>query len=109
MKWQKQGLIFNVDNNAEWMNSYACGPVVDMIDNHVWRIYFTTRDTKNRSRPTYIEVAAGNPKEILYAHNKPLLELGKIGTHDDCGVSVLSILDVDGKKFMYYLGWTVRN
>jgi hypothetical protein len=109
MKWEKKGFIFNVDGNYEWMNSYACGPVVDMISDDVWRIYFTTRDTKGRSRPTYLEVEAGNPQKVLYVHDKPLLDIGKIGTFDDCGVSVLSLLDHDGKKYMYYLGWTVRN
>lgn len=109
MKWEKRGRIYNVDQNYEWMNSYACGPVVDIIDDTVWRIYFTTRDTKGHSRPTYMEVEAGNPKNILYVHDRPLLDIGKIGTFDDCGVSVLSVLDHGGKKYMYYLGWTVRN
>ncbi|MGB9152476.1 MAG: hypothetical protein WCD70_05255 [Alphaproteobacteria bacterium] len=108
-KWAKQGLIFNVNKEAEWMDSYATGPVVDMTNDRVWRIYYNTRDSKGRSRPTFIEVETGNPKNILYVHDKPLLDIGKIGTFDDCGVSVLSLLDHDGKKYMYYLGWTVRN
>jgi hypothetical protein len=109
MKWGKHGLIYNVDGTEEWRSSYACGPVVDILDDKVWRIYFTTRNSKNQSRPTYIEVEAGNPKNILYVHDKPLLEVGKIGTFDDCGVSVLSITTIGNQKYMYYLGWTVRN
>ena len=80
-----------------------------MINDKIWRIYYTTRDTRGRSRPSYLEVEAGNPKNIVYVHDHPLLDIGKIGTFDDCGVSVLSVLDFEGKKYMYYLGWTVRN
>ena len=109
MKWVKHGLIYNVNKKNEWMDSYAGLPIVDMISDQLWRIYFTTRDAKGRSRPTYIEVEAGNPKNILYIHDMPLLDIGKIGTFDDCGISAISILDHDDKKYMYYLGWTVRN
>jgi hypothetical protein len=109
IKWNNKGLIFNSEGKYDWSKSYATGPVVDVIDNNIWRIYYTTRDDKNRSRPSYIEVEANNPKNILYIHNKPLLDVGKIGTFDDCGISVLSILNFNGKKYMYYLGWTVRN
>ncbi len=109
MRWEKKGFIFNSDGKYDWSRSYAGGPIVDMISDKVWRIYYTTRDAENHSRPSYIEVEAGNPKNILYVHDKPLLDLGKIGTFDDCGVSVLSTLDYQDKKYMYYLGWTVRN
>jgi hypothetical protein len=105
----KKGLIFNSEGKYDWSRSYAVGPVVDIVNDKIWRIYYTTRDEKNRSRPSFIEVEAGNPQNILYIHDKPLLDIGKIGTFDDCGVSVLSILDFEGKKYMYYLGWTVRN
>lgn len=107
--WRKQGLIFNSDGAREWSRAYAVGPVVDRLDDKIWRIYYTTRDAGNHSRPSFIEVEAGNPRNVLYAHDRPLLDIGKIGTFDDCGVSVLSLLDVGPLKYMYYLGWTVRN
>lgn len=109
MKWEKKGFIYNTDGAHDWARSYACGPVVDMISDKVWRIYFDTRDDFNHSRVTYIDVEAGNPENILYVHDRPLLDLGKIGTFDDCGITISSLLDHDGKKYMYYLGWTVRN
>lgn len=108
-KLLKKEFIYNTKGIYDWSRMYACGPVVDIISDKVWRIYYSTRDSFNHTRPTYIEVEAENPANILYEHDNYLLGLGKIGTFDDCGVSVLSLLDLDNKKYMYYLGWTVRN
>ncbi len=109
MDWQKKGLIFNCNPDFDWSKTHATGPTVDIVDEKIWRIYYTTRDAKNHSRISYIEVEAGNPQNILYIHNEPLFDIGKIGTFDDCGTSVSSIIDFEGQKYMYYLGWNVRN
>ncbi|MDR1505336.1 MAG: hypothetical protein LBT43_23060 [Prevotella sp.] len=105
----KKGYIFNTDGRYEWSSSHACGPTVNIVNDKVWRIYYSTRDGANHSRPSYLEVEAGNPEHILYVHNNFLFDLGKIGTFDDCGITISSICDVADKKYMYYLGWTVRN
>lgn len=109
MKLIKNEFIFNTDGEKDWSRTYAGGPIVDRIDEKIWRIYYSTRDSFNHSRPTYIEVEAGNPTNILYEHDRPLFGLGKIGTFDDCGITLSSISNYKGKKYLYYLGWTVRN
>lgn len=109
MKLLDRKFIFNTDSEYDWSRSHAGIPTIDVINDKIWRIYYTARDSFNHSRPSYIEVEAGNPTNILYVHDRPILGLGKIGTFDDCGVSVSSILDYKNKKYLYYLGWTVRN
>lgn len=109
MAWIKEGLIYLPTGNYPWNKSHAQVPTVDIVDDKIWRIYFGTRDEKNRTFTSFIEVEAGNPKNILYEHNKPILPLGKIGTFDDCGVMPSWILNVGDLKYLYYIGWTVRN
>lgn len=109
MKLIKKEFIFNTNEEQDWSRMYAVAPIVDRIDEKRWRIYYSTRDSFNHSRPTYIEVEAGNPTNILYEHDRPLFGLGKIGTFDDCGITLSSISNYKGKKYLYYLGWTVRN
>lgn len=110
MKWNKQGLIFCTDNNFPWMKSHAQVPTIHPVENgSVWRVYFSTRDDKQRSHATYIDVEAGNPKNILFVNERPLLNLGKLGTFDDCGTMPSWVIEVDGLTYMYYIGWTVRN
>ncbi|GAB4249284.1 MAG: hypothetical protein Kow0079_01840 [Vicingaceae bacterium] len=105
--WEKKGLIFNVNSDFEWNHSHAQVPVVDILENKL-RIYYSTRDKNNRSSISYIEVSKENPKEIIYIHNRPILPFGKLGTFDDCGLMPSSIINVNNKKFLYYIGWTTR-
>ena len=109
MRWVKKGLIYSVDNNYDWMKTHAQVPIVNLIDNNRLRIYFGTRDSQNRTLTTYLDVNPDNPSEVLYIHNKPVLELGEIGYFDDCGVMPSYILDYNNKKYLYYLGWNISS
>ena len=109
MKWKKKGLIFNSDGKKWWSVSHAQLPVAELIDDKIIRIYYSTRDKNNISRPSYIEVEAQNPANVTYIHDRPILDIGAIGTFDDCGVIASSIASFGGKKYLYYVGWTVRN
>jgi hypothetical protein len=107
--WQKKGLIYKQNNELLWAKSHAQIPTIDVINQKTLRIFFSTRDELNRSHTTYIDVSAENPKEILYLHQRPLLELGFPGTFDDCGIMPSSIVTYKGIKYLYYIGWNVRN
>lgn len=109
MRWVKGGLIYKPKGQFWWNKSHAAVPTVDLLDDKRWRIYFGARDNNNRSHISYIEVEAGNPQNILYEHHEPILSLGKLGTFDDCGLMPSWIIDVGNKKFLYYIGWAVRN
>ncbi|MDR0823076.1 MAG: hypothetical protein LBN20_04785 [Endomicrobium sp.] len=108
MKLIKKGFIYNTDKKWDWSVFGARAGCVDIIDKNVWRIYYNARDANNESHPSYIEVEAGNPQKILYIHNKPILDLGQIGTFDDCGIGSCSIINYNGKKYLYYLGFSVK-
>lgn len=108
MLWVKQGLIYRPNQQYDWNQSHAAVPVVDVLNDKVWRIYYATRDRQNRSRISYIEVEAGRPEKILYEHAEPILDLGKLGAFDDCGVMPSWIVNVGQQKYLYYIGLTVR-
>jgi predicted GH43/DUF377 family glycosyl hydrolase len=82
-------------------------PLVEKRNAQVLRSYYTARDKQNRSRPSYFEVRADNPSEILYVHDKPILELGLPGTFDDSGVMCSDVISVHGKIYFYYVGWNI--
>jgi hypothetical protein len=108
MKWDKKGLIFvpgDYHNHFPWLKSHAAPPVCDLIGNGIARIYFSCRDKKGRSRPLFIEVDAANPKEIRYIHDKPILELGELGTFDDNGIMPSCLVEDGDRKLLYYIGW----
>ena len=105
--WVKRGLVYNTTGEHEWSRSHAQVPVVDILSDRM-RIYFATRNGQGKANISYIEVSKDDPSKILFNANKVLLPFGKPGTFDDSGIMPSSIITVDNKKFLYYIGWTTR-
>ncbi|MFT5532244.1 MAG: hypothetical protein ACI802_000464 [Candidatus Paceibacteria bacterium] len=107
--WNKKGLIHHVDGQFSWAKSHAQVPTVDVVDKDRLRIYFSSRDEKNRSRIGSVDVSSEQPEKILTTRSTPVLDLGRIGTFDDCGVMPSWLINHGDRKYMYYIGWNVRN
>jgi len=105
--WEKKGLIFNVNGEFEWNKSLAQVPVVDILSDRL-RIYYATRDSFGKSNVSYIEVDKDNPQRIIYKNKTTLFNFGNLGAFDDSGIMPSSIINVESKKYLYYIGWTTR-
>ena len=105
--WFKKGLIFNVAGDKFWNQTHAQVPVVDVLEDRL-RIFYSTRNSLGQSLISFIDVKKNNPSEIIYIHDKPILDFGKPGTFDDCGLMPTSIITLDDKKYLYYIGWTKK-
>ena len=109
IKWEKKGLIYNVDGALPWAQSHAQIPTVDIIDERTLRIYYSSRDAGNLSRTGYIDVESSRPNEVTHVGKSPILELGTPGSFDDCGIMPSWVVTHNGLKYLYYIGWNVRN
>lgn len=109
MNWVKKGRIFKVKGDRKWALTHAQVPIVEPVNSDVLRIYYGTRDDKNRTRTSFIEVNAHNPSEILYKHPIPILKLGPAGTFDDSGVMPSEVVRYKGRTYFYYVGWNTGN
>ncbi|NQU86474.1 MAG: hypothetical protein HQ541_11995 [Mariniphaga sp.] len=103
--WKKKGLIYSCDFYG---TGYAQDAFIDIIDDKVWRIYYSARTKDVVSMPHCIDVDADNPKNILKVYDKPLFYPGRIGTFDDNGITMTSIVTVKDKKYIYYCGWNKK-
>lgn len=105
MRWKKQGLVY-VPRANSWSVGHAQLPIVNRVDQDVLRIYFGARTASKYTIGSYIDVEADNPKNILF-HNeeRPILELGELGAFDDTGVMPSWVVDHQGLKYLYYIGW----
>jgi hypothetical protein len=81
---------------------------VDPLDDRTWRVYYSTRDAQNRSRTSFVELAADEPSRVTYVHDRPVMELGELGAFDDSGVMPSWVVTVGATKYLYYTGWTAR-
>jgi hypothetical protein len=87
------------------MRSHAANPVAEHIEGDRFRIYFSSRDEKNRSSIAFVEIDLKDPSHILRESDDPVLGPGDLGMFDDCGVSIGCILPVGEKRYLYYMGW----
>jgi predicted GH43/DUF377 family glycosyl hydrolase len=108
LKWKKIGLIFEPKQQFPWLQTHASVPVVDKIDDEIYRIYFSGRDLSNHSSIGWIEINIKNPQKILKISEQPILSPGNTGNFDDSGVMATSLVNVNEKKFLYYVGWNQR-
>jgi len=107
MKWKKLGQVFCPNQNFPWMHSYASYPWAEIQDNKIIKSYFSCRDKFNKSSIGHIIFNINDPQNILDISLEPILSKGEIGTFDDSGVSFSCILNIDKKKYLYYLGWNI--
>ena len=107
MKWIKKGLIFEPKGNFDWMLTHAMMPCVLQISDDIYRIFFSGRDSKNRSQGGYMDININNPTNVLNFSEKPVLKLGPLGCFDDSGAMPTCIVNYNDKLYMYYNGWTL--
>jgi hypothetical protein len=96
--WANRKNIFNEHHSQV--------PIIDFVNDR-WRIYYSTR-LNGKSVPMWIEVDPKNPSNILDKSNNPILELGTPGSFDVDGVMPTDVINLNGIKYMYYIGWTQR-
>lgn len=107
MKWKKLGRIFCPTGEVEWMRSHAAVPIAEHIADDLFRMYFTSRDSSNRSYTGFVIVDINKPNEILEMSASPVLSPGGLGEFDDSGAMATWLTFHQGKKFLYYIGWNL--
>ncbi len=104
MKWKKLGKIFCAEKQSDWLYSHAMIPIAEQINDDLYRIYFSSRDKLNRGHGGYLEIDMRNPTNVLNVYQEPILGPGALGCFDDSGALPNSIVNVNGRKLLYYTG-----
>lgn len=102
--WKKLGKIFCAEGQSDWLYSHAMIPVAEQVDGDRYRIFFSSRDKHNRGHGGFLEIDMRDPTRVLHIHPDPVLEPGDLGCFDDSGALPNSIVNVDGRKLLYYTG-----
>jgi hypothetical protein len=110
MQWIKKGLLFCPDGKSTWnQKGYAHVVCADTSYEDKLRLYYSARDKQGRCQASFIDLDSTNLSNILYVHPDPILDLGEPGTFDDCGIMPTWFMQNGAEKWLYYIGWTVRN
>lgn len=107
MKWQKKGMLFELEERYPWMQSHAQVPIALPINENQLRIFFGTRDTRNRTVTTYLDATASDNLQVTSPPHRIALGLGKKGCFDDAGAMPSWIVSRDNELWLYYIGWSL--
>lgn len=105
MRWQKKGLIYAPSGDLWWARSHAHLPTVDPTVLDVIRVYFTALDENNYGRIGFVDLDIDNPARVLAIAPEPVLDIGDLGTFDDCGVVASCMLNLNGSNHLFYHGF----
>jgi hypothetical protein len=107
MRWRKLGLVFCPDRQHDWMISHAANCVAMRLDSNLHRVFFSTRDARNRASIGWVTIDLRRPQEIVAVSPEPVLGPGAAGTFDDSGVSLACIMTDADTSYLYYTGWNL--
>ncbi len=89
------------------MQSHAAVPFAENLKEDIYRIYFTTRDSSNRSHVAYIDINIMDPGKVLEISKRPVLSPGALGTFDDSGAMGSWLVKLGEVRYLYYQGWNL--
>ena len=112
MKWKKLGQIFDPTKveDRNWCKQFAQCTTALVFDDFV-RVYFSCRPEREPdghcvSYTSFLELDKKDLTKIIRIADKPILDLGELGTFDEFGVYPTCINRFDDKFYLYYAGWT---
>jgi predicted GH43/DUF377 family glycosyl hydrolase len=105
VSWNKLGHVYVPDGSLPTARSYAANPVAEHLEGDLFRIYFSSRDEKNRSSVGFIEIDIKRPNKVLRVAQEPVLTPGELAMFDDSGASIGCIVKTGSKRYLYYMGW----
>src|SRR5258708_13187446 len=105
--WKKLGRIFVPESQANWFNSHAATPVVEVLSQDLIRVYFSGRDIRNRAQIGFFDINLENPQHILRVSDAPVIPIGPLGSFEDSGVISACLVKTEEKDYFYYAGLTL--
>lgn len=108
LHWKKLGLVYVPNGDVEWARTHASNPVAENIGGDLFRVYFSPRDSKNRSQIASVDmILSENDFSVIVGSMRLVLAHGKLGRFDDCGVTVTGFNRIGGRRMLFYLGWNL--
>ncbi len=104
MAWNKLGKVFDPKDGLSTVSGWAAYPTPIDLGDRI-RVFYAPRSAKNQACITFVDLDRNDPTVTIRHAPGPVLESGKIGTFDDCGVQPMQAIWVENDIWLYYLGW----
>ncbi len=105
-RWRKLGQLYapTEQNRHPKLASHAANPLPVHMEGDVYRVFYSGRDSKNRSSVGAIDIDIVN-RRVVKEHEEPFFEYGAPGSFYESGVSIGNCYEADGVRYMLFMGW----
>ena len=111
-KWKKLGRVFDPTEveGKSWLKEFAQAPSAVIFDKFV-RVYFACRPLRDKngqyvSYTAYVDLNRNNLLKVINLADKPIFDLGELGTFDEFGTYPTSVIRHNDEFIAYFGGWT---
>jgi len=104
--WQKLGILYCPSENGRHpkLLTHAANPLPVHLKDDTFRVYFSGRDSNNRSSVGAVDIDIIKRK-VIQEHYQPFFKHGPEGSFYSAGVSIGNCYEADGKRYMLFMGW----
>ena len=106
LRWRKLGLLYapGPEGRSPKLLTHAANPLPIYRDGDVYRIFYSGRDSRNRSSVGAVDVDIVR-REIVRELAEPVFEHGPEGSFYADGVSIGNCYVAAGVRYMLFMGW----
>lgn len=105
-RWRKLGCLFvpPATGGHEKLLTHAANPLPVHLTDDIYRVFYSGRDSCNRSSVGAVDVDIVQRK-VVELHHAPCFRHGPAGSFFADGVSIGNCYQVDGVRYMLFMGW----
>lgn len=104
MRWKKLGQLYDPQPVHPKLATHAANPLAIRLEGDTYRIFFSGRDSNNRSSVGFVDADIVRRK-ILSVCDRPVFEHGDEESFYSHGVSIGNCYEADGSRYMLFMGW----
>lgn len=105
-RWHKLGLLYAPGGSSRHpqLATHAANPLPVQIEGSLFRVFYSGRDTNNRSSVGAVDIDIERMK-VVRDHAEPFFAHGPPGSFFADGVSIGNCYDVGENRYMLFMGW----
>jgi len=106
--WTRRGLVIKPGLLGPGWSRHCQMPTPYALDRDTIRLFFCSRDDRNRSHIFRADLSAVSPWQLKDVSAEPILAPGPVGAFDAAGVMPTALVEMGDELWMYYIGWSQR-
>ena len=108
MKWKKLGQIYKFKPIDNYLQSHASNPLAVDLEHDIYRVFFSGRDTHNKSSVGYVDIDILK-EEVITTCKEAVFSYGTEDGFYSHGISIGNMYNVKDTNYIQFMAWQIRD